>query len=125
MKTIFVVDDDADDLEVFCEAVREIDGSIKCIECADPEMARTLIRSMIVPNIAFIDINMPKYSGFELLGDIRAESSLNKLPIAMLSTSMDEKAQSRLRLMGAQFVLAKPPTFPEYVEMLKPILSNI
>ncbi|MEJ1237943.1 response regulator [Chryseolinea sp. T2] len=124
MKTIFVVDDDPDDLDIFSQAVREIDASIICIECADSMIAGHLLKTMILPDIAVLDINMPLCNGYELLKDIRSDSRLNDLPVVMLSTTMDDRSRNQLQDMGAQYMLTKPATFGEYVEMVRSIVKG-
>ena len=62
--TILNVDDDVEDIEIFCDAVREIDRSIICLVAKSAEEAYQILNSEIeLPQFIFLDINMPKLSG--------------------------------------------------------------
>ena len=84
-----------------------------------------MLETMQPPDVIFVDINMPMYTGFELLKDLRAETRLSNIPIAMLSTAMDTMASATLKSMGAQYTLVKPDSFDRYVRMLEAILADI
>ncbi|MEJ1237928.1 response regulator [Chryseolinea sp. T2] len=123
-KIILIVDDDPDDLSAFCEAAGDSGLPVKCIECSDPILARQILL-MTVPDVVFIDINMPAYNGYELLKDIRSDEKLADLPVAMLSTAMDDKTSDLLKTMGARFTLRKPTTYRGYIELLHHVFKDI
>ena len=65
-KTVFIVDDDQDDREIFIEAIAEIDKSFNCITAENGEEAiRKLHAGVFVPNFIFLDLNMPRMYGRE------------------------------------------------------------
>lgn len=65
-KTIVIIDDDSDDLDTMKEALRQIDPLILCISFLYPEEALRLLSKelILLPDYIFVDINMPKISGF-------------------------------------------------------------
>ena len=70
--TILNVDDDEEDIEIFCDAVREIDSSIICLVAKSAEEALQILNSDIdLPAYIFLDINMPKVDGNTCLAQIK------------------------------------------------------
>jgi DNA-binding response OmpR family regulator len=66
--TILNIDDDSEDLELFCEVMESIDPKIKCLTAQTPDEAFLLLdETKLVPNYIFLDINMPVKDGKECL----------------------------------------------------------
>jgi CheY-like chemotaxis protein len=63
-----------------------------------------------LPDMIFMDINMPKVSGFEIMSYIRSEPRLSKIPVFFCSS--DDQPQTRQQAMqaGARAFLIKPVT---------------
>ncbi|RZJ63965.1 MAG: response regulator, partial [Flavobacterium sp.] len=77
-----------------------------------------------VPEIVFLDINMPGKSGFDCLQEIRcAQGHLDRMRIIMLSTSGTPENIKRSFELGADLYAVKPSTFAELKEMLGEILA--
>ncbi|HEX5170400.1 MAG TPA: hypothetical protein VFW11_14585 [Cyclobacteriaceae bacterium] len=56
-RCIMVVDDDPDDVELFIEAVRDIDPTVLCQQARNGMEALTLLKSnCIKPEIIFVDL---------------------------------------------------------------------
>ena len=93
--TILTVDDDVEDQELFTEVISLIDPKIICLKACDGIEAFALLndgktyRSL---DYIFLDINMPKMNGIELLLLIKKSEQIN-----LLGSSMIQK-QSQLAL---------------------------
>jgi CheY-like chemotaxis protein len=67
-KTLLIVDDDHDDIQLFCEAVTYINETHHCFSAPNGEAALQLLKAAIVkPDFVFLDLNMPRMSGKQLL----------------------------------------------------------
>ena len=112
-KNLLLVDDDADDHEIFVEAVKEIDASIKCTCLFDAEEALKRLdeNKKDLPDLIILDTNMPKVTGKQLLSEIKKSPSLNKIPVIMYSTFFSDKDIEDLKLLGAVHHLPKPSKF--------------
>src|SRR5687768_13149199 len=85
--TILNVDDDNEDIEIFCEAVRDIDPSILCLVAKSADEALQILHSEIeLPSYIFLDINMPKIDGNMCLKEIKKDARLRNIPVVMYST---------------------------------------
>jgi CheY-like chemotaxis protein len=75
------------------------------------------------PSIVFVDIKMPKQSGFEVLKLIRAKPALKKLPVIMLSNSPLMDDVDRAYQLGVTSYLKKTSDLAELGEAVKVILN--
>jgi CheY-like chemotaxis protein len=127
-KTICVLyaDDDADDVEVFQEILRDIDRSIVFLYAADGlEALRVLREAIVLPDIVFLDINMPLINGKECLAEIRRDEQLKTLPVVMYSTSSRENEVVRCLELGASDYLCKAASYTKLREDIESILKNL
>jgi len=87
---IFLVEGDADDCDFFKEAF--IQSSLPVILtslCMGEDLLKELsLMKETIPDIVFLDINMPKKTGHEILTEIRCIERFKNVPVIMLSTSI-------------------------------------
>jgi DNA-binding response OmpR family regulator len=113
------IDDDKDDLEIFCDAIKEIDPEINCVGKQSAEEAlRYLLQTDKLPNYIFLDINMPLMGGKACLQEIKKNNKLSGIPIIILSTTTNEREIAELKGLGADF-MNKQPVYSSYVTTLK------
>jgi CheY-like chemotaxis protein len=122
--TVLCIDDDDNDTELFREAIGTVDASCVCLTVSKATDGLRILENA-VPDIIFLDINMPMVDGRETLRRIRAITALSDIPVYMLSTTMDEDELSAFRKVGANGCLSKPKTFHELCEMLHEVLGTL
>ena len=91
---ILIVDDDPEDIQLFAEALLEIDESINCVEAYNGlEALKVLKRNSFLPNYIFLDINMPIVDGFVFLYEFEKFNELvrNKCKVIILSSSDNKR----------------------------------
>jgi CheY-like chemotaxis protein len=71
------------------------------------------------PGIILLDLNMPKKDGREALAEIKADESLRRIPIVVLTTSKDEEDVLRTYDLGVNSFITKPVTFAGLVEVMR------
>jgi CheY-like chemotaxis protein len=71
------------------------------------------------PGIILLDLNMPKKNGREALAEIKADDSLKRIPIVVLTTSKDEQDVLTTYHLGANSFITKPVTFAGLVEVMR------
>jgi CheY-like chemotaxis protein len=71
------------------------------------------------PGIILLDLNMPKKDGREALMEIKADESLRRIPVVVLTTSKDEEDVLRTYDLGVSSFITKPVTFAGLVEVMR------
>ena len=71
------------------------------------------------PGIILLDLNMPKKDGREALAEIKADASLRRIPVVVLTTSKDEEDVLRTYDLGVNSFITKPVTFAGLVEVMR------
>ena len=61
------------------------------------------------PMLLLLDLRMPKVNGFEVLSWLQRHREINHLPIAVMTSSVDEPDIDRAYKLGADSYLIKPP----------------
>src|SRR4051812_14298670 len=72
-----------------------------------------------LPAVVLLDLNMPKQNGFDVLQWWRAETSLRRLSMIVLTTSLRAEDVERAFDLGASGFLVKPATLNDLVTMMR------
>lgn len=122
---IILADDDEDDRLLFTDAFDEIkiatkvqtfkDGAELMHHLNDPECT--------LPEIVFIDLNMPKKNGIECLMEIKANPRYNNVAIAIYSTSSSEEHIEETFVKGANVYIRKPNDFNTLKKVLQDVVT--
>lgn len=67
------------------------------------------------PDIVFMDLNMPKVDGWQVLIVMRADRDLRSIPVVILTTSERREDRDRAEALGAQHYVTKPSAFSALV----------
>ena len=126
--TILMADDDEEDRELALEALRnaQLTNEIRFVGDGQ-ELLDYLRRSGKYgsaadaprPGIILLDLNMPKKDGREALAEIKADESLRRIPIVVLTTSQDEQDVLRTYDLGVSSFITKPVSFAGLVEVMR------
>ncbi|TXF75118.1 response regulator [Chryseobacterium sp.] len=120
---IILADDDEDDRLFFTDAFSELKMSTKVQTFKDGvELLDYLnAKDSILPQLLFLDMNMPKKNGLQCLHEIKANPKFNNMAIAIYSTSSTEEHIEETFLHGANIYIKKPNDF----KILKKILADV
>ena len=120
-----LIDDDEDDRDIFFQALMEVSQSIKfeCFENGLDAFKKLNNSDAILPDLIFMDLNMPGMNGFECLKKIREIVPLKKTPVIIYSTAAKLENNIDEIYQPVRF-LSKPSKFDDIVLALKVIISN-
>lgn len=121
--TLLCIDDDPDDIEIFCEVMKEINPLCICIGAKNGKEALDILNNL-KPDMVFLDVNMPVMNGRETLQHIRADKDMNDVPVFMLSTHIDSDHAAQYRQLGATECLIKPRSFSEFCRVLQELFRK-
>ena len=103
---ILLIDDDDDDQFIFLTAFEEVSPASYChISNNALEAFQYLNSRTEIPDILFLDLNMPLMNGFEFLIILKSDPRLSPIPVIIFSTSDNPDDQDRAKELGAlQFI---------------------
>lgn len=120
---IILADDDQDDRDFFSDAFEELKIKTKVSLFNDGQQLMNFLLQpdCFLPNILFLDLNMPFKSGIECLHEIKTIDRLKDIVIAIYSTSASDEDIEETFISGANIYIKKPSEF----DTLKKILGNV
>ena len=123
---ILLADDD-DDCFFFQEALDELSISAHLTTVHNGEQLMQLLTetTALLPDVLFLDLNMPRKNGFECLLEIRSNEQLKQLPVVILSTSFDRVVADRLHQSGASCCMRKPSVHFELNRLIRQALTVV
>ena len=125
-KVILIADDDEDDRMLFLDAVEDLNlpAAVKAA-CDGQELLNTLEKTADrLPDMIFLDINMPIKNGFDCLAEIRSrEDALKEVKIIMLSTSKNADNIELCHKLGANLYAVKPSSFQGLKDLLQKVFE--
>lgn len=122
---VLYAEDDPEDIEVFCEAIRTIDSKIVCQTVTDGiNLFAFLENTIVLPDLIFLDINMPLMNGRDCLIRLKNSKDYQSIPVIMYTTSTRAVDRDELKRLGASDYFIKPSTFSEIYELLRDVLKK-
>ena len=124
IRSVLLIDDDGDDIELFQEALEEIhpDHYFQHYQNAQVALNELISSRHGLPEIIFLDINLPILGGWEFLRRIKNLNQLRHIPVYIFSTTSNAKQQQLARELGAAGFITKPGDYNHLKKILKDIL---
>lgn len=121
---ILLADDDRDDLFFFKDALSELPINTELTTVDDGERLLSYLSKNAgkLPDVLFLDLNMPRRNGSECLKEIKLNKFLQKLPVIIYSTSLHEVVSDELYKNGAHYYVRKT-SLPELRKALDCVLT--
>ncbi len=132
---VLIVDDNEADAYLVGESLRIAGIAFELTHVKDGAgLLETLNRGPADPtrpvaDLVFLDFNLPRTDGFELLAVMRKSPAFAKVPIAVMSSALSEQGQARAAALGANCCLIKPLELNAFVDAIggavKKLLSSL
>jgi CheY-like chemotaxis protein len=120
---IVVAEDDQEDLLFFEQALNQTGIPVNLSVASNGlELIKMLETERMVPQMIFLDINMPKMDGLTTLARLRALETFRTIPIVMLSTTESPQIVKEAYRRGATLFLRKPNQYSDYLPILESLL---
>jgi CheY-like chemotaxis protein len=116
---ILLADDDVDDRFFFGMALKALPYTIDLttVENGEKLMDHLNANTAKLPDVLFLDLNMPRKNGSECLSEIKTNPKLRQLPVIIYSTSINEDVADSLYKNGAHNYVPKQD-LPELIKVL-------
>jgi CheY-like chemotaxis protein len=123
-RNIFLIDDDSDDTQFFVEAVQAVNREAVCRTALNPVKAlEELQAAEQLPDIIFLDYNMPAVNGLEFLKRMEQSERLKHIEVIVLSTPPEEVMVPWLDRNNIRVkYISKPVHMEELQEILKELI---
>jgi CheY-like chemotaxis protein len=116
MSSALVIDDHRDTANALCQM---LDVLGLAAQPAYGARAGIMALSREVPDIVFMDINMPGVDGFEVLAYIRRLPNLADVPVVFITSDDQPETHDRVKEIGALHLIVKPITMGDLENALK------
>jgi two-component system, chemotaxis family, response regulator Rcp1 len=126
-RSILLVEDNAGDVRLTREALREADLAVELTAVPDGEQALAFLRNegehagATRPDLILLDLNLPKKNGLEVLEEIRHDPALRTTPVIMLTTSSSARDVTASYDRGVNCYVVKPLDLDDFTELVQAI----
>src|SRR6186713_282388 len=123
---ILLADDDRDDAFFFERALSGLNIHCELVYLKNGEILMKYLNDNManLPDVLFLDLNMPRKSGTECLTEIKSSKKFKQLPVVIYSTSLRDDIADDLYNCGAHYYLRKSE-LDELQKLLQHILTLI
>jgi CheY-like chemotaxis protein len=124
---ILLVEDNPGDVRLTIEALKEAKVINNLTVIKDGVEALAYLRRQgqyakaARPHLIVLDLNLPKKDGREVLADIKANDSLKRIPVVVLTTSQAEEDVLRTYNLHANCYITKPVDLDQFVRVVRSI----
>jgi CheY-like chemotaxis protein len=124
---VLLVEDDQGDILLTREALELNKVNNRLHVVTDGEQAMAFLRrtgdfaDAPRPDLILLDLNLPRKSGLEVLGEIKADSGLRMIPVVILTTSEAEEDILHSYRLHANAYVAKPVDFAQFIRVVRQI----
>jgi chemotaxis family two-component system response regulator Rcp1 len=130
---ILVIEDNPSDVFLLDRALKKQDLRFELIHLLNGDDALAFIRRQgayaeaAIPNLILMDVNLSKYTGEDILREIRAAQHLAGVPVCAWSSSQSRQDQSLLNDLGVCQFITKPSGLDQFMaigKILKDVLAG-
>lgn len=124
---VLLIEDSEADVRLTVEAFKEarVDNRLWVAEDGVEAMAylrnEGAHRNSPRPDLILLDLNLPRKDGRQVLQEIKADNSLRRIPVVVLTTSRAEEDVARAYDLHANCYISKPVDFAQFMRVVQSI----
>jgi len=124
---ILMVEDNPGDVRLTLEALKEGKVRNNLHTVADGEEAMNFLRRQGAyskvprPDLVLLDLNLPKKNGREVLGEIKDDPDLKRIPVVILTVSEAEQDIIKSYNLHANCYITKPVNLEQFIQVVRSI----
>lgn len=129
---ILIIEDNSSDVFLLNRALKKQDLRFELVHLMNGSEALAFIRRQgahadaSTPDLIVVDLNLSKYTGEDILREIRTASHLSGVPVCVWSSSGSRRDSNLLKDLGISRMITKPCGLEQFMEIgkiLKDLLS--
>ncbi|MBP2161734.1 MULTISPECIES: response regulator [Asticcacaulis] len=107
---ILLVEDNRGDVLLTRKAFQsaQIENRLSVAESGEAALERLRDEAQALPDLILLDLNLPRMSGRDVLGEIKVDARLRHIPVIILSSSAAEQDIARSYALHASAYIVKP-----------------
>jgi len=124
---ILIIEDSADDADLMVRALKNGSLAVHVTVVEDGEEALSYLEQTgpftghAEPDLILLDLHLPRMTGHEVLSGIKQNARLRRIPIVIMTSSVDEKAIQTAYELHANCCVSKPTDHDEFALAVKKI----
>jgi chemotaxis family two-component system response regulator Rcp1 len=124
---ILLVEDNPGDVRLTIEALKDAKVANNLNVVGDGVEALAFLRREAKyedaprPDLILLDLNLPRKDGRDVLSEIKADASLRRIPVVVLTTSQAEEDVLRAYNLNANCYISKPVDLEQFMKVVKAI----
>ena len=123
--TVFIIDDDADDVLITRRVLSKLGREIRAEVASSGEAGLTSLHDgRPLPELILLDLKMPGMDGLEVLHNIRSDDSLKHIPVVVLTNSTLESDEKAAYRAGANSFVHKSFDLDRFGSDIKTLLDH-
>jgi len=128
---ILVIEDNASDVFLLDRALHKQDFRFELVHLLSGSEALAFIRGQgayadaAIPDLILVDLNLSKYTGEDILREIRSAAHLTGVPVCVWSSSRSRRDEALLKDLGVSQFITKPAGLDQFMEIGKIIKDRL
>jgi CheY-like chemotaxis protein len=124
-KRVLLIDDDEEERLILKAALNECCKDVELLQEKNGKDMLTRLdnESHFIPDIVFLDWNMPLISGSDMLAALRKRPQYNAVPVVIFTGSNNPAYRAEAQALGASYFIYKPFGLTELANKLKELFS--
>ena len=120
---ILVIEDNDSDLYLLDRALKMQNFEFEMVHLLNGREALAFIRrqgayaDIANPNLILMDLNLSKYTGEDILREIRSANHLGGVPVCVWSSSQSRRDEALLKNLGVSHFITKPSGLDQFLDI--------
>jgi two-component system response regulator len=118
---VLLVEDSAEDAELAIRALRDHNLANRIHHVEDGVEALAYLRespAAAAPRVVLLDLNLPRLGGLEVLRRLRADERTRFTPVAVLTSSREDRDLEQAYRLGVNSYIVKPLDFTQFAKVM-------
>ena len=122
---ILVIEDNRSDVFLLDRALKKQEFRFELVHLLNGNEALAFIRRQgdyagaAIPDLILVDLNLSKYTGEDILREIRSASHLGRVPVCVWSSSRSRRDEALLKNLGVSQFITKPSGLDQFMKVGK------